>query len=239
VTARERSPRRNTDDSPVAKSPDSPRAILQDQQVRASYFIARHQWLTVRKQWTCLAADRDHGWTTKDFDTFVTGHQWKFARTMPENPHEYTLRRNTKHLYFDQAVRYIRGEGVIEYFAGKPYTMLHAGSHKYWTMGAPLVATALINRKVVDMADVLEKPSGALPFFPFLPSSVDQLPRADCFDIEGKAADVDDFEFFVKLIRECGHRILGQWYLEIDGYLYWTRGVPEKAQAIHRARRPA
>jgi hypothetical protein len=206
---------------------------------RGGYFIARHPWLTVKKQWTCLAADRDHGWTAKDFDTFVANHHWKFARTMPENPHEYSLRRNAKHSVFDDAIRYIRDVGVIEYFSGKPYKMLHHGGHKYWTMGAPLALTALINRKKTDgEPETPQPPSGALPFFPFLPSSVEQLPRADCFDTDGKAADVDDFEFFVKLVREAGNRVLGHYYLELDGYLYWIRGVPEKAQAIHRSRRP-
>ena len=145
---------------------------------RGGYFIARHPWLTVKKQWTCLAADRDHGWTAKDFDTFVANHHWKFARTMAENPHEYSLRRNAKHSVFDDAIRYIRDVGVIEYFSGKPYKMLHHGGHKYWTMGAPLALTALINRKKTDgESETPQPPSGVLPFFPFLPSSVEQLPR--------------------------------------------------------------
>ena len=98
--------------------------------------------------------------------------------------------------------------------------------------------TILINRKDIDPLEVLQPPVGALPFFPFLPSCVEALPRADCLDTDGKALDIDDFEFFVELVRESGNRVLGHYYLELDGYLYWTRGLPEKAQAVHRARRP-
>jgi hypothetical protein len=215
-------------------SPDAPRAIiLPEDQVRASSFIARHQWIIIRKQWTCLASDHHQTWTSEDFTTFVEKHRWIFARTMPENPHEYTLRRNTTHATFDNAVRYMRDKGIIEYFHGKPYKMLHQDGFKYWTMGAPLAVTILINRKPLPAeAEPAEPPSGALPLFPFLPASVEALPRADC------EVDTDDLEFFVKLVRESGTRIRGHWYLELDNYLYWTRGAPEKAQAIHRARRP-
>jgi hypothetical protein len=218
--------------------PGSRRAVMPDEQVRANYFVARHQWLEVKKHWTCLAADRPHGWTAHDFTDFLKNHNWRFARTMPDNPHFYTLRRHALHSVFDDAVRYMRDKGVIEYFSGKPYKMLHHGDHKFWTMGAPLSATALINRKDIDPLEVLQPPVGALPFFPFLPSCVEALPRADCLDTDGKALDIDDFEFFVELVRESGNRVLGHYYLELDGYLYWTRGLPEKAQAVHRARRP-
>jgi hypothetical protein len=68
---------------------------------------------------------------------------------------------------------------------------------------------------------------------------VEQLPRAECLDEDGRPLDTDDFEHFVRLIRETGSRFGGQPYLELDEYVYWARGTPEKANAIHRARRPA
>jgi hypothetical protein len=68
---------------------------------------------------------------------------------MPHNPHEYTLRRDTRGASFDAAVRYIREHGEIEMYWGKPYKTLYRDGHKYWTMGAPLDVTILINRKLL------------------------------------------------------------------------------------------
>jgi hypothetical protein len=218
----------------------SPRAILPDELVRANYFIARHQWPRLKKHWTCLAADRPHGWTAKDFTDFVASHHWKFARTMPTNPHSYTLRRNALHSVFDDAVRYVRDKGIVEYFGKKPYVMLHHGDHTYWSMGAPLETTILINRKQLVSPETVVVSVSAPPFsFPFLPSSVELLLRSECLDEDKRPLDVDDFEFLVQLVRESGSKLGGQWYLELDDYVYWARGTPEKALAIHRARRPA
>jgi hypothetical protein len=98
-------------------------------------------------QWTCFDPDVPSGWSDDDFADFVQTHSWTFARTMPQNPHEYTLRRNTTDAAFEAAVRYVREHGVMEEFWGKPYRTLYFRDHKYWTMGAPLVETILINRK--------------------------------------------------------------------------------------------
>jgi hypothetical protein len=99
-------------------------------------------------QWTCFDADQPSGWGEKDFGEFVERHRWQVARTMPDNPHEYTLRSNALSAEFDAAVRYIREHGCLEYFEGKPYKTLYFCDHKYWTMGARLPDTILINRKL-------------------------------------------------------------------------------------------
>lgn len=98
-------------------------------------------------QWTCFHADEPSGWSHTDFDRFVAEHDWIFASTMPHNPHEYTLRRQTTTASFEAAVRFIREHGVLEQYAGKPYKTLARKDHRYWTMGAPLEDTILINRK--------------------------------------------------------------------------------------------
>lgn len=77
--------------------------------------------------------------------------RWIFAKTMPENPHWYTLR---KEWHDDQAfvstVEVMRRYGYKERFKGRPYTMLNLNGHKYWTMGAPIPATILINRREIS-----------------------------------------------------------------------------------------
>jgi hypothetical protein len=91
--------------------------------------------------------DQPSGWDEADFAAFVASHRWIFAKTMPYNPHEYTLRREAGKDDFDAAVRYIREHGKIELYGGHQYKTLRHSDHKYWTMGEVVEKTILINRK--------------------------------------------------------------------------------------------
>lgn len=75
---------------------------------------------------------------------------WTFAKTMPHNPHHYTLRDKWEDADFVWAVEQIRAHGYREMFKGRPYTLFTIGEFKYWTMGNPLPETTLINRKTLD-----------------------------------------------------------------------------------------
>lgn len=78
----------------------------------------------------------------------LTGKRFTYASTMPNNPHYYTLRKNwDSDRDFVRVVEYMRREGYVEKFRGRPYTMLNINQYKYWTMGAPIEQTILINRK--------------------------------------------------------------------------------------------
>ena len=84
----------------------------------------------------------------------LAAQNWVFAKTMPDNPHEYTVRKNWKSDDdFVFVVQYIRQHGYPGKFGGKTYTYLDAGGHFYWTMGAPInkadgsPLTIIINRK--------------------------------------------------------------------------------------------
>jgi hypothetical protein len=82
------------------------------------------------------------------FAALIAGRPWTFAKTMPENPHEYTLRKEwADDPAFDEAVRLIRSLGYRHYFGGHPYLQLDLDGHTYWTMGWPVAQTILINRK--------------------------------------------------------------------------------------------
>ncbi len=75
--------------------------------------------------------------------------RWIFARTMPENPHEYTLRKEWQDdEEFIEVVKAIRMHGRKELFKGQEYIYFYVNGYKYWTMGAPLNKTILINRAV-------------------------------------------------------------------------------------------
>jgi hypothetical protein len=80
------------------------------------------------------------------FEQFINKSKWTFAKTMKESPHEYTLRKNCDSYEFDEAVLFIRANGIKEKYKGATYTVFYLNGLKYWTMGAPLDKTILINR---------------------------------------------------------------------------------------------
>jgi hypothetical protein len=71
---------------------------------------------------------------------------WRPAKTGV--PHEYTIRewRPNAEADFERFVALTRKYGVLENFykSVKPY--LHIGDLKYWTMGAPVNETTVLNR---------------------------------------------------------------------------------------------
>ena len=77
---------------------------------------------------------------------------WTFAKTMPESPHWYALRRDWSRgpgghgLSFDAAVAAIRTLGFDRQWGGRTYRYLRLAGFDYWTMGAPIPETTLVNR---------------------------------------------------------------------------------------------
>ena len=84
----------------------------------------------------------------EEFARALSSAEYRFAKSMPQNPHWYTLRKtwNNDDL-FDEVVEYMRENSYTEYFWGKPYQMFDLNGYKYWTMGAEICETILINRK--------------------------------------------------------------------------------------------
>jgi len=77
--------------------------------------------------------------------------RWIFAKTMPDHPHWYTLRKEwEKDEEFVYVVNAIRQYGYTEKFYNKDYTRLDIEDMKYWTMGAPVNETILINRAFIE-----------------------------------------------------------------------------------------
>lgn len=88
----------------------------------------------------------------------LKNQQYKFAKTMPKWPHYYTLRKNwSSNELFDAVVVYIREHGQKEYWdSGRrkyPRIYYYADGYKYWTMGAPIDETILINRAKLEDCD--------------------------------------------------------------------------------------
>jgi hypothetical protein len=77
---------------------------------------------------------------------FIASSKWTYAKTMPEWPHEYIVRECVDENLFVQLVRHIRANGYEGKFYRKGITYFDEGRMIYWTMGAPLEETTIINR---------------------------------------------------------------------------------------------
>jgi hypothetical protein len=96
--------------------------------------------------------------TTDDARGYIARVRWQFAKTMPQWPHEYTVREwrpDLEPAFLEFAVL-IRAEGVVKPWprdAVHPryhHTYLELDGWEYWTMGSPLPETTVINRARTD-----------------------------------------------------------------------------------------
>jgi len=77
---------------------------------------------------------------------FVNEQEWTFARTMPEWPHEYIVRNRVDEELFERLVGHIRLHGSEGRFYQRAITYYEEAGLVYWTMGAPLGETTIVNR---------------------------------------------------------------------------------------------
>ena len=106
-------------------------------------FTVRHLTVSERPKATDVQLD----W----FAARMRNNTFRFAKTMPRCPHHYTLRNTwSNDKDFVDCVQLIRESGYDEAFGGTRFVYLNANGYKYWTMGAPLDETTLINRAKVE-----------------------------------------------------------------------------------------
>jgi len=77
---------------------------------------------------------------------FVDTAEWTFAKTMPEWPHEYIVRERVDRVLFYALVHHIRQHGFEGRFYQHVLTYFVEDGLLYWTMGAPIEETTIINR---------------------------------------------------------------------------------------------
>jgi len=78
---------------------------------------------------------------------FVNDEQWVFAKTYAETwPHEYLVRERVDEKLFVKLVEHIRANGYQGNFYKKEITYYDEDGLVYWTMGAPVEETTIINR---------------------------------------------------------------------------------------------
>ena len=84
--------------------------------------------------------------TVDEAREFIKRYDWTFAKTMPWCPHWYVVRRNVDNDKFVGFVKLIRAEGEIRPWGRYRHTYLDIDGYQYWTMGAPIANTIIINR---------------------------------------------------------------------------------------------
>jgi len=89
-------------------------------------------------------------YSIEDVEEAVQANEFVFAKTMPKNPHYYAVRKNwVGKMPYDDFVLLIRKYGYNENFRGWAYRLWDVIDHKYWSMGAPLALTVIINKKPI------------------------------------------------------------------------------------------
>ncbi|GAC1577791.1 MAG: hypothetical protein NVS3B18_11530 [Candidatus Dormibacteria bacterium] len=86
--------------------------------------------------------------------SYIAGVRWQFATTMPQWPHEYTVRHWRPELDVDFAAfaSFIRAHGTVKPWPAEAVTPRHHNTYlevdgwEYWTMGEPIAETTVINR---------------------------------------------------------------------------------------------
>ena len=88
---------------------------------------------------------------------YIAEVRWQFAKTMPQWPHEYTVREwrpDLDELFVAFAV-VIRGKGIVKPWpADVPtpryhHSYLEIDGWDYWTMDGPIAETGVINRALL------------------------------------------------------------------------------------------
>ena len=100
---------------------------------------------------------------SEDLHDFVNGEKWTYAKTMPEWPHEYIVRKRVDSELFERLVSHIRKNGYEGKFYQETYTYYDEDGMLYWTMGAALEETTIINRCRKESSYECRLRNGTLP----------------------------------------------------------------------------
>ena len=94
---------------------------------------------------------------------FVSRETWTYAKTMPVWPHEYIVRERVDEDFFIQLVQHIRANGYEGHFYRREITYFDEDGLTYWTMGAPVEETEIVNRCKKENTYEVRLAEGRLP----------------------------------------------------------------------------
>jgi len=95
---------------------------------------------------------------------FLDQQTWTFAKTYASTwPHEYIVRDRVDERLFVQVVQHIRTYGYEGRFYQKRITYFDEDGLVYWTMGAPIDETIIINRCTKEQTYEYRLRQGTLP----------------------------------------------------------------------------
>ena len=85
--------------------------------------------------------------TQEEFEAWVLAQRWTFAKTMPTVPHEYVVKgKGHDPAEFVRAVEFVRANGYLHRWGSRVNAYVDTTTHFYWTMGAPIEETTILNR---------------------------------------------------------------------------------------------
>ena len=84
--------------------------------------------------------------TLEQFKAFIAASRWTYAKTMPQWPHEYVMKRSDNAADFDEAARFIHRNGFPLNLLAKRQDYLDFDGWCYWAMGDPGGPDDIINR---------------------------------------------------------------------------------------------
>lgn len=103
------------------------------------------QQLRIQRQYSSIIVKSEEWDKLREM---VARCEWTFAKSMPWCPHEYIVRTKCS-LTEDDFVHFVkmqRNYGTVERWGNYITPYLYIDDYKYWTMGAPLEETTVINR---------------------------------------------------------------------------------------------
>lgn len=90
--------------------------------------------------------------TPQELRACIRAQRWIFAKTMPQCPHWYALRKEARSdQEFCRFIKQIRMFGYDERWHHHRHRYLDVDGWKYWTMGYQIESTILINRAKIEV----------------------------------------------------------------------------------------
>ena len=99
----------------------------------------------------------------EEIRSFLDSCEWTYAKTMPDWPHYYIVRKNVDEAMFVKTVEHIRAHGYEARFFKQKHVHFDDDTYSYWTMGAPIGQTTIINRCLKENTYERRLATGRLP----------------------------------------------------------------------------